>query len=458
MDIASSALERLRIIAASVQAERRIPGLVVAASDRGHLIEHVSVGHGDLSAAVPAGPGVQYRIGSITKTVTAVAVMQLAAEGKVDLRGPLSQGWPGAPHDDVSVADLLTHGSGLQREPDGGIWETLRFPRRDQLAEVANQAARLYPQDSWFHYSNLGFALLGEMVAQITGMSWGEHVTSRILGPLGMDRTAERPQAPAAQGYSVEPYSDEVVPEPPVDCQGLAPAAQLWSTAEDLCRWSGLLSGNRPDVLDRETLVQMTGPRTIADVGHWSVGFGLGLMLMRDGETIYVGHTGSMPGFLAAVLCHPETGLGVVVLANTTGGVPVGALAVQLLGVLRAGVLRPEPWAPGEPPPEHLRPLLGRWWSEWSEWIFRWRGGHLEAVQADGPPGDGPTIFSELSRDSYLATNGPERGERLLVVRGEGDEAEEVAKLYWATYPFTRGPQPFRSPGSARPGEIPPGN
>lgn len=442
MDISPATAERLRKLVVAVQKERRLPSLVVAVAASGSRVEHLSVGQGDLAAPRHAAPDMQYRIGSITKTVTAAAVMQLVAEGKLDLRGPLSQGWPGAPHDDISLADLLTHGSGLQREPPGSVWESLSFPACEESASTADNVKRLYPQDSWFHYSNLGFALLGELVAQVSGTTWESYVLRRILLPLGMHHTTLLPEPSAAQGYSVMPYSDEAVAEPAVDCRGLAPAAQLWSTADDLCRWTGLLGGCRPDVLATSTLTQMTGPRTIADLDHWSLGFGLGLMLVRDGESIYVGHTGSMPGFLAAVLCHPASRLGVAVLTNATAGVKVGQLAVQLLTLVRddASVTG---WGPSEPPPDSVRPLLGRWWSEWREWVFRWQDGTLQAGPAEAVGGDELTRFSQVGPDEFVALTGTERGERLVVVRGDGQASAEVYKLYWATYPFTRQPTPF---------------
>lgn len=126
------------MVVAAGQAERWLPSLVVAVARGGRLQEQVSVGEADFAARLSAGPQVQYRMGSITKTVTAVALMQLVTEGKLDLRGPLKQGWPGAPHDDISLADLLTHGSGLQTEPRGSVWETLEFPAREDLAATAN--------------------------------------------------------------------------------------------------------------------------------------------------------------------------------------------------------------------------------------------------------------------------------------------------------------------------------
>jgi CubicO group peptidase (beta-lactamase class C family) len=436
-----ASFESIRRLVQSAQCEGRLPSLVAGVARGGQLVDHIAVGQADFALGVPAGPDVQYRIGSITKTITAAAIMQLAGEGKLDLRGPLSQGWAGAPHDDISLLDLLTHGSGLQREPPGSGWETLDFPTREELGASAERARRLYPQDSWWHYSNLGFALLGELVAQVTGGTWESYVQDRVLGPLQMTRTTQFPEAPAAQGYSVQPYADEVVAEPHLDLRGIAPAGQLWSTVVDLCRWSGALCGLHPQTISGEALAQMTATRTIADLEHWSWGFGLGLMLLRDRERIYVGHTGGMPGFLAAVVCDPETSWSVVLLTNGGAGVMVGQLAARLLSKLVEGEPAVSSWQPGEPPPERLRPLLGRWWSEWNEWVFRWRDGQLQAVLSQAPPGTLATSFMEIEPDRFVALNGTERGEELLVVRAGGPESPQVDKLYWATYPFTRLPR-----------------
>lgn len=449
MRLSQSTLARLRMKVAALQAEQRVPSLVVAAASGGDPIEHISTGKADFRAGREAGPDVQYRIGSITKTFTATAVMQLVGEGRLDLRRPLSQGWSGAPHDELSLADFLSHGSGLQREPPGRVWETLRFPNREQLAANAETADRLYPPDTWFHYSNLGFALLGELVAQVSGTSWESYIKERILEPLEMGQTGPAPGPNAAQGYSVRPYTDEVVEEPALEIAGIAPAGQLWSTADDLCRWTGALAGRRPDVLAPPLLEQMRAPRTIADLEHWTTGFGLGLMLIRDGESVYVGHTGSMPGFVAAAFCHPASGFGIVVLTNSTAGFNVGAVAAELLTLIRDDNPSPSEWRPGEAPPDRVRPILGRWWSEWREWVFTWKDGKLQACQAGSPIGEMLTEFAEIATDEFVAVSGTERGERLILERGQGTESAEVRKLYWATYPFTREPEPFGGPPPA---------
>lgn len=423
------------------QAEGRLPSLVVAMGHLGELDEELALGQADYGAALEAGADVQYRIGSITKTLTAAAVMQLCEAGRLDLLGTLGQAWPDAPHPEFLLTDLLSHGSGLQREVPGDTWENFEFPLREQLAGVGREARQLHPRGSWWHYSNLGFALLGELVARASEQPWEDYIGEHLLRPLGMTRTSLTPEAPAARGYSVAPFSDDLVEEPAMRLGAVAPAGELWSTARDLLRWAGALAGAHPEVLSASVMEQMQAVRTIADLEHWTMGWGLGLMLLRERERVFVGHTGGMPGFVAAVVCDPKSGEAVAVTCNSDSGIKVGGFAAQLLGWL----LDTEPpvtsWSPGEEPPEIIRGLLGHWWSEWQEWTFSWRQGHLEAIALADPQGAEPTRFRRLDRDRFVADNGRERGEELLVVRGP--EGGEVERLYWATYPFTRLPEPF---------------
>jgi hypothetical protein len=204
----------------------------------------------------------------------------------------------------------------------------------------------------------------------------------------------------------------------------------------------GALSGGRPYVLALETLVNMSSTRTIADLEHWTWGFRLGLMLMREGESVCVGHTGSMPGFLAAVVCRPATSLGVVVLANTTSNLKVGQLALQVLSLAR-----------GVPP----RPLSGCQ-------VNGLRSGWYRSGGRDGPSGFSlagrPTAGHLGQRAEWGGSYGIRRdrarrvccahrhGARGATARraGEGDESVKVRKLYWATYPFTGAPVRFGGP------------
>src|SRR5262249_11481933 len=135
--------------------------------------------------------------------------------------------------------------------------------------------------------------------------TWEEVLTEQILRPLGLTGVSVRPTGRATTGYLVDAYSDQARPEPSTDFGAVAPAAQLWGTAPDLARWAAFLADPAAvdpagAVLRQSTLDEMRWPLTVTDEQLWAVGFGLGLILMPQGERImHVGHDGAMPGFLA---------------------------------------------------------------------------------------------------------------------------------------------------------------
>src|SRR5206468_9628491 len=114
-------------------------------------------------------PDTQYRIGSITKTFTAAAVLLLCEDGGLALDDPIERHLPDARFGGLTLRRLLAHSSGLQREPPGEVWETLDFPKGDELLARLADAELVLPAGERWHYSNLAYALLGEVVARVTG-------------------------------------------------------------------------------------------------------------------------------------------------------------------------------------------------------------------------------------------------------------------------------------------------
>jgi CubicO group peptidase (beta-lactamase class C family) len=426
----------------AAQAEKRLPSVSAAAVRGGEIVWSEAVGLADVQSGEEATPDHQYRIASITKTFTAVAVMQLRDERKLSLDDPLDRHVPGAARS-PSLRFLLTHASGLQREPPGRVWETLQFPSREELVGGLADAEQVLAPGAYQHYSNLAFSLLGEVVARVTGLEYERYVDDRVLRPLGLERTSWKPKAPAAQGYFVDPWTDEALAEPVAEGRATASAGDLWSTATDLCRWAAFLADPDPQVLSRDTADEMHAFQTMADLEHWTVGYGLSLMLMRKGDRLFSGHSGAHLGFLSNVACHRPSRTGTAVLTNSSAGVAITTLGVDLADTVAGGFpADPAAWQPGERPPDELVGVLGPWWSEGSEFVFRFREGRLEALVRDGAPGLDLTRFEPDGEDRYRAVSGPERGELLVVLR---DRDGEVVRLEFATYPFTRGPEPMAS-------------
>jgi CubicO group peptidase (beta-lactamase class C family) len=432
----------LRAILAGAQSEKRAPSIAAAVLRDGEVVWADAVGLADAEGGEQATPEHQYRIGSITKTFTAVAIMQLRDEGKLELEDRLDAHLPVPAHGGLTIRRMLSHASGLQREIPGDVWETMKFPSStDELLATLEEAEQvLAPGERW-HYSNLAFILLGEVIAKLSGTAYEDYVEQRILEPLGLTRTGFSPSGPTAIGYSVAPYEDVVRREPMMveRTGGIAAAGQLWSTVGDLCKWAAFLA-DPGDLLSKDALETMTSVQAMADSVRWQLAWGVGLMLVRSGERIYAGHDGGMPGYLANVLVSREDKLGAAVLTNGDTLSP-SELAVALMDKLRERhPPEPQAWKPDAGAPKELAGVLGRWWSEGAEFVFRWRGEVLEARWAEAPEWAPWSRFEPLGDDRFRTVYGRERGELLRVVR---DDDGTPTKLYWATYPFTRDPQTF---------------
>ena len=382
-----------------------------------------------------------YRIGSITKTFTAVLVMQLVTAGRLELDAPMRTYLPEAPVG-PTIRMALSHMTGVQREPPGEIWESMEPPSREELiAGLEDAELVLRPGEQW-HYSNLVFALLGEIVMRATGEPYADVLQRRILDPLGLTRTSLRPEGPKASPYYVDPYTEMARDEPdPEVTESTGAAGWLWSTAADLARWGMFLADGNDEVLPKAALDRMARVQTLVDEERWTMGWGLGLCLVRRGDRVLVGHDGAMPGFLAGLLVHRRERTGASVLMNTgAGGAPL-ALAFDLASAALDALPRvPEPWSPQAAMPPELEGVLGLWWTEGAQIVLSLRSGRFQAELVGGTVGRNISWFEPDGVDRWRVGEGRERGELLRAVR---DENGAVTKLYFATYPLTREPETF---------------
>jgi CubicO group peptidase (beta-lactamase class C family) len=438
-----SAPEELTRLIREEQARSRLPSLSAAAF-RGHEVVWAdAVGIADLEGEVEATPETQYRVGSITKTFTAAAIMVLRDEGRLALDDPLGRHVPDVAHAKPTLRRLLSHLSGLQREFPDGMWERMEDPPRGELLSSVADAEQVLEPGAHWHYSNLAFALLGEVVERSSGRRWEDFVSGRFFRPLGLTRTTLEPEEPRARGYFVEPYVDVTDREADLQLRRTAAAGQLWSTTGDLGRWGSFLADPDPAILAPGTVREMHAVQVMAEPERWLSAWGLGLELYRRGDMILAGHSGGMPGFLAQ-LTWSRDGVGSVVLANSSTwpelqefGISLAERAIELFPS-EGEVWRPE----GEAPRAEVSALLGRWWIEGNEFVLRYRGGRLEARMASAPDWLPPAVFEPDGEDRFRVASGRERGELVRVVR---DDAGEPVKLYWATYPCTRAPEVWGS-------------
>jgi len=431
--------------AARVQRDGRLPSLVAGVVRGGGLAW--ATGRGQVDGEEP-GTDVQYRLGSITKTVTALAVMRLRDEGRLHLDDPLERHVPGTPFGDRTVGQLLAHDAGLRAESPGEWWE--RTPGAD-WAGLASRftAASEVPHGAGrrFHYSNLGFGALGEVVARLRGRAWADVVREEVLLPLGMTRTTPRPSGRAARGWAVHPWADVVLPEPEHDAGAMAPAGQLWATLSDLGRFAALLLGDTAGVVSPDTLAEMREPAAVDASGPGWAAYGLGLQVVRvDGATL-VGHGGSMPGFLAGVFVDVEQATGAVVLANATSGLD-GAITTRMLATVREREPRVvEPWAPLADVDADALALAGTWYWGTSGYGLRLRAdGLLDLLPLRGR--GRASRFRRRDERTWVGLDGYHAGEPLRPVLDAGGR---VLALDVGTFVFTRTPY---DPAAPVPGGV----
>jgi CubicO group peptidase (beta-lactamase class C family) len=448
-----SGTDRLERLVRKAQADHRVPALAVALHRPDRSLWTFAVGTSG-NPDHPLGSGSRFRIGSVTKTFTAVLVLQARDDGLLDLDDPIAAHLDVPAHGEATIRRLLSHTAGFQREPYGDVWDTLIAPDDAGLIAELDQAERVLPTARRYHYSNLGLAVLGQLVATLRGNTWAAVLRERILDPLGLTATTVAPTAEAAVGYLVDAYSDAARPEPRLDLGGAAPAAQLWSTAADMARWAAFLAG--PEIVDPGALVlapatldEMRWPHTTTDETLWAGGLGLGLILVPQGKrVVHVGHDGAMPGFLAAVYGRRggednPGALGAAVLASSGTAVDAIQIVHELLRLaVETDPAEIRPWQPAAPAPEQYRSILGQWWGEGFPHVFSWHDGTLQAHGAELPADRPPSIFRPLpdDPDTLRTQSGREVGELLRLTR---DEQGAVVRMHWATYRFTRQQEAF---------------
>ena len=332
-----------------------IGSLVVGVVDAGRLAWTKSWGYANTETRQPATDATYYRIGSITKQFTALALLQLAERGKLRLSDPLVKHVPEfaqvkSPYPDappITLVQLATMTSGLAREPSGAFDHSV-----GSSAKWEQIVLTMLPRVTYAHepgtkylYCNIGYALLGIAIGRAAGQPFTEYVQQQILAPLGMRDTAwaagpaMRPRL--ARGYDVSRSGaiDHTGPDREWDGRGYpVPNGALMSTMKDLSTFVAWELGSGPDaVLKRETQ-EDNYSRVLIGAGDMRGGYGIGFQVQRRGALVAYGHGGTTDGFLSQALFDRESKTGVIVFRSVTGGkLRPNEVALRLLEIVGAG-------------------------------------------------------------------------------------------------------------------------
>jgi len=340
------------------------PGAVLGIVEDGHLVYAVGVGRKDPKKDVRVGPDTLFRIGSVTKMMTALAVLQEVQAGRVGLDDAVVSHVPGfhLDGDDVSaitVRQLLEHTTGLADylEVDAPAGERGEDALLGFLTgRYAGIGYLSSPPGRFYNYSNPGFMLAGLVAEESSGLTYRQLLDERVFAPLGMSRTFFLPSDVLADGdfavaKSVAGEGLPAIVEPAsYDNPWARPAGYAWSSVADLARFAGFLSDGAPAVLSPDLHATMTHPTHDTQEAADLIRYGFGLQGMRgfflsDGfhEERVLAHDGSIHGFSSNLFVLPDLGFAVVTLASGDGVAFGGTLvkALETLPTLPSAVTGP---------------------------------------------------------------------------------------------------------------------
>lgn len=317
-------------------AAKETPGLQVAVFKDGKPLLVKGYGLANLELQVPVGNDSVFRIGSITKEFTAVAVLQLQEEGKLSLSDRLSKYYPEYPRAaDITLTQMLNHTSGLHN-----YTEEESFDKRDEMLEmttgqwVAHFAKMPKTQDfepgSGWSYSNTAYFLLGGLIEKVEGKPLAAVLTDRFFTPLGMSHTALDDEKEVVPGRVAGYGADEqgrFTNAGFISMTAVGAAGAMRSTAGDLMRWNSALFGGR--LLKPASLEAMVTPGKLNDgkpsssaiKGNPLEGgeYGYGLVITRLEGHLWMGHAGGIQGFTSLLAEFPDDRTTLAVIANSLG-------------------------------------------------------------------------------------------------------------------------------------------
>ena len=328
-------------------APRVTPGIALAITDRDGLLATRNYGYADLAAGAPVTPETWFQHGSIGKSFSAIVALQLVEEGVLDLQAPVTRYLPwfavGGGHEPITLHHLLTHTSGL---PAGTDFSP------DQRFEIwALREVEAAAPGSRMRYSNVGYRVLGLVLEAVTGQSYAEMVTRRILQRLGMHDTSAVIDNAMRQRQAVA-YIEYFNDRPWRPEHGFAPAPWfetnsadgcLAGTAADLATYLRMLLnggvGPQGMILSSESFATLTAPHARA---RWGT-YGYGLIVGERHGREFIGHEGGMVGFIAAMFGDVPSGFGVVMFTNSTQDLEgIASFVLETLVAAREGGPLPE--------------------------------------------------------------------------------------------------------------------
>ena len=367
------------------------PGAAVIVTEGGKTVYARGQGLADVEAGKPIAPGTVFRLGSITKQLSAAVILQLVDEGKLSLDDPVSKFVPELPQPgaNATVRQLLNHTVGVQSYtgiPGWMVEENTNRPytTAEMITLFKDLPAPSKPGEQW-SYNNSGYVLVGAVIEAVTGKPWHEAVEERIARPLRLE-TLRYGVGEASMPNMAKGYTDgEGGPKPSMKIHMSVPhaAGALVGSVEDIAAWAHALHHGK--VVGKASYAGMIAPTPVpGEKAPVPYGFGLGLDKVRGRAAI--GHGGGIFGFSTESFYMPEKDIFVAVFANSDDPATSPGLAAKRLAAMAIGDPFPE-FEKAQVEPKSLEPLFGVYRAKDGDVERRFfvREGQLYTQRGEGP-------------------------------------------------------------------------
>jgi len=413
-------------------AERsRVPGIAYGILIDGRLAHAGAAGYRDARTQAPVDADTVFRIASMTKSFTALCIMRLRDDGKLSLDDPAERYvpelaglvYPTADSPRITIRHLLSHAEGF---PEDNPWGDRQLAVTD--AGMAAMMTRGIPfstvPGTAYEYSNFGFAILGRIVANVSGVPYRQYLQANILKPLGMHATtleaAEVPAARLAHGYRLE--GSELVDEPALPDGAFGPMGGMLTSTRDLAAYVGFLASawpprddpdagpvRRASLREMQQVWRLSPARVFRDgvdapLQLTAGGYGFGLRVWQTcGLSHTVAHSGGLPGFGSHMRWLPEHGVAIIAMGNLTY-TSWGRVTEDALDALaRTGGLKPRTPQPSAALVDARAAII--------RLIDRWDDGEASAIAADNLFLDAPADARRRQVEAIRARLGACRAE-----------------------------------------------
>jgi CubicO group peptidase (beta-lactamase class C family) len=381
----------------------QMPGAVMGVIIDGELVWVQTAGVRETKTNAAVTPDTVFRIASMTKSFTAMAILKLRDEGKLSLEDPVARYVPALatlqyPTKDspvLTIRHLLSHSEGF---PEDNPWGDRQLAQSDETIRSWMKAGIPFSTapGTAFEYSNYGFAILGQVVAKVSGRPYADYVRDNILKPLGMNSsTFERTSVSSqhiAIGYRWE--NNQFVEEPILAHGSFGSMGGLWTTARDLAKYVAFLMSAFPPRDDADNgPIKRSSAREMQQVARLPPtaafrstvdsplqlavsGYGYGLGVAQDCRFAHsIAHGGGLPGYGSLMRWLPEYGVGLIAMSNLTYGGFGGLFNDSLTALNRTGALRPRTVVPSQALLDAQREI--------SQLIIKWDDALANRVAAD---------------------------------------------------------------------------